>query len=232
MSQRRTPHTALLVFSLSAWREAGRKGLLGLHRQADNARLFEALIQRTQTLAQASGIDVVWLDETRQRGHGFGERLTHAFEELYAEGYNHVIAIGNDSPTLSVALIHQAVGHLQAGTKVLGPAFDGGVYLIGLHRDDFEAAAFQALPWNTGRLYEAMRRQAARQQVAVLALRRLLDLDDRPSLGLFLTFFPDLALARLAQALLSAAFPSGNGLPVVSLAAVYRLQPPLRGPPR
>ena len=71
-----------------------------------------------------------------QRGESFGDKLFHAFEELFGEGFDSVVIIDADSPTLPRAYLTDAFDELaRPGERmVLGPAEDGGYYLIGLRR--------------------------------------------------------------------------------------------------
>ncbi|MGB9738647.1 TIGR04282 family arsenosugar biosynthesis glycosyltransferase [Chloroflexus sp.] len=70
-----------------------------------------------------------------QVGRNLGERLAAITTELLAEGTSAVVIIGSDSPSLPPTLIGQALAELERGVDlVLGPADDGGYYLVGLRR--------------------------------------------------------------------------------------------------
>ncbi len=65
-----------------------------------------------------------------QAGGNLGERMRRAFEDRFKEGYERVVIIGADSPTLPITYIEQA---LQSEKEVvIGPSTDGGYYLIGM----------------------------------------------------------------------------------------------------
>jgi len=77
---------------------------------------------------------------TPQRGNNLGERLSNAFEQLFSLGYEQVVAIGADSPTLPLVYMRRSFELLPRADLVLGPSTDGGYYLIGMkapHRDLF-----------------------------------------------------------------------------------------------
>jgi hypothetical protein len=84
-----------------------------------------------------------------QRGGGFGERLFATAEDLFACGYGSVCLIDSDSPTVPATAFEQAVAELaRPGDRVvLGPAHDGGYYLIGLKRAHPEP--FTNITWST-----------------------------------------------------------------------------------
>lgn len=69
-----------------------------------------------------------------QQGENLGERMHHAIKQTLNSGYSKVILIGSDIPDLSSAIIQQAFDELENKTCVLGPALDGGYYLIGLKK--------------------------------------------------------------------------------------------------
>lgn len=81
-----------------------------------------------------------------QAGDDLGQRMSAAFEELFAAGYLRVILIGSDLPTLPSDRLREAEHALcQGADVVLGPADDGGYYLIGLTRHS--DAIFSSIPW-------------------------------------------------------------------------------------
>ena len=80
-----------------------------------------------------------------QEGDNLGERMRRAFEERFKEGYERVVIIGADSPTLPTAYIEQA---LQSKKEVvIGPSTDGGYYLIGMQGKVTDV--FEGVSWGT-----------------------------------------------------------------------------------
>jgi rSAM/selenodomain-associated transferase 1 len=92
----------------------------------------------------------------RQVGETLGERLYRALAAAAGEpGVTAVAALGSDHPTLPLALVHRAFECVEAGADVvLGPAEDGGYYLIALSTDAAAGAAaprlFADIAWSTG----------------------------------------------------------------------------------
>lgn len=83
-----------------------------------------------------------------QEGGNLGERMRRAFEDRFKEGYERVVIIGSDSPTLPAAYITQA---LQSEKDVvIGPSTDGGYYLIGMYGKMTDI--FESVPWGTDRV--------------------------------------------------------------------------------
>ena len=134
-------HTAVLIFANSATQELEQKTFV------KKPELFEALTQETLLKVKKTGLPYFHFSEKEQSGNSFGERFVNAIKEVYEKGYDNIIAIGNDSPQLKTAHIYKAYRQLQLGKTVLGPSFDGGFYLLGLHRSNFNAPLFERLPW-------------------------------------------------------------------------------------
>lgn len=112
-----------------------------------------------------------------------GRSLVHAAQDLFAAGYGSVCLVNADSPTLPTELLVEAVRHLQApGDRVvLGPAADGGYYLIGLKR--FHLRLFQDIDWSTERVYRQTIARAGEIGLAVATLPQWYDVDDVESLA-------------------------------------------------
>lgn len=85
-----------------------------------------------------------------QDGNDLGARMSHALKAALAQGYRHVIMAGTDLPTLPPARYSEALDLLAHHDVVLGPALDGGYYLVGLSRDLSEL--FAEIPWSTRRV--------------------------------------------------------------------------------
>src|SRR4029450_7085243 len=89
-----------------------------------------------------------------QRGGSFGERLWFAVEDLFKCGFDSVCLIDSDSPTVPASSFGQAMDllSLPGGRVVLGPAADGGYYLIVLKEPRHEL--FERIDWSTERVFE------------------------------------------------------------------------------
>lgn len=83
-----------------------------------------------------------------QEGDDLGARMQNAFRRRFEEGYEKVVILGADSPTLPSAFIEQAL-HSDRGI-VLGPSTDGGYYLIGMTGQ--VAPVFSQVDWGTDRV--------------------------------------------------------------------------------
>lgn len=85
---------------------------------------------------------------TPQQGEELGERMENAFRCCFAKGFAATLLIGSDSPDLTAEVIELAFHALEDGQDaVVGPAFDGGYYLIGFRSAAFHPIVFQEMPW-------------------------------------------------------------------------------------
>ena len=98
-----------------------------------------------------------WLGKSHsympQDGKDLGERMKNAFIEAFSEGFSEVLLIGSDIPDLPNAVIEEAFG-LDKKDAVIGPAFDGGYYLIGFKRNTFLTEVFEGVQWGSETVFE------------------------------------------------------------------------------
>lgn len=87
-----------------------------------------------------------------QRGHDPGERLYHAFTDVFSRGFTRAVLIGPNCPGLSAVNIRQAFSELGNHEAVLGPSSDGGYYLIGFHERSARLDFFSDISWGTARV--------------------------------------------------------------------------------
>jgi rSAM/selenodomain-associated transferase 2/rSAM/selenodomain-associated transferase 1 len=89
----------------------------------------------------------------RHQGRGdVGRRMQRALADGFQKGDTSIVIIGSDVPDISSAIIHQAFEELQKNSLVLGPAADGGYYLIGMQKANEDQAypeLFEAINWGT-----------------------------------------------------------------------------------
>ena len=87
-----------------------------------------------------------------QTGDDLGARMEGAFRQAYEDGRERVVIVGSDSPTLPLDYLDQAYQALAAHDVVLGPAEDGGYYLVGSSR--FVPELLRGITWGSSRVLE------------------------------------------------------------------------------
>lgn len=110
-----------------------------------------------------------------QGAGGLGQRLERAFREAFDRGAGRVAVIGSDCPAVTQADVASARSALTAHDVVLGPANDGGYWLIGLRKPHPEL--FRGIAWSTNRVLAETLDCCAAAGLQVELLRSLADVD-------------------------------------------------------
>ena len=114
--------------------------------------------------------------EARPQGTGdLGQRLVSAFAEAFSAGVKRVVIIGSDCPAVAVADIECAWSALLSHDVALGPARDGGYWLIGLRQPQPEF--FHSIPWSTADVLRETQQRARLLKLKTYLLRELTDVD-------------------------------------------------------
>ena len=193
--------TALLVFTRTPAPGSVKTRLLSVMDAQRAAAIQVDLLQRTLETARASTADHIelWCTPTtqhpvlleledrfsltlrKQAGAGLGERMRFAMEQTLRQ-YRHVVLIGSDCIDLAAADIDLAVKQLADGYDVvLGPALDGGYYLVGLSR--YYRQLFAGIEWGTDKVLQATRERVVQLGLTLYELPERRDLDRPEDLG-------------------------------------------------
>ena len=224
--------TALLIFSRTPSSEAVAKAFDRSAGQNGNRAIAQRLIRQTLATARRSRLPVFTYYDTEQIRQTFGENLADALESVFNRGYEKVIALGNDCPDVSVPLLLEASRRLEAQQLVLGPAYDGGVYLIGIQQAAYQRRAFIDLPWETAQLQAGWEQYLATRPVEIGWLEPFSDVDQASDLQALLARLPQWSglkkhlLSILASFCLAIRWESQHFHSVANIPLT-----PLRGPP-
>jgi uncharacterized protein len=134
----------------------------------------------------AGGTDLILADGSLPMPHdvqGFGRCLLHAVQAILGAGFGAACLVNSDSPTLPTSVLVRAAHVILApGDRVvLGPAEDGGYYLLGMKR--LHAHLFADIAWSTAGVAAATRARAAAIGLEVITLPVWYDVDDADSLA-------------------------------------------------
>lgn len=88
-----------------------------------------------------------------QEGNDLGERMERAFGRAFSEGVSRAVLVGSDIPDLPTAMFTDAFRALNSHDAVIGPALDGGYYLIGFNKDTDFPGVFSGIEWSTGDVF-------------------------------------------------------------------------------
>lgn len=154
------------------------------------ATLYRRLLQHTVHIARESGLDF----EVRITGApeeafarllggelAFADQGAGSLGERLARVPAPAIVIGSDAPALTPAILQEARDSVEAGLVAIGPASDGGYYLLGLPRE--MPFLFCQMPWSTSDVLPETKRRLAEEREQVAMLPELVDIDDPADLA-------------------------------------------------
>ena len=129
-----------------------------------------------------------------QQGKSLGSKMKNAFKSSFTGGYEKIVIIGTDCFELDEKHILKAFEQLKKVDIVIGPAKDGGYYLLGMKK--LYGGIFENVDWSTDKVLKQTRGICKQLNLSVFLLRELNDIDDEEDLknqeSLFLTLNKDL----------------------------------------
>ena len=131
------------------------------------------------TPADAGPAMTAWLgndlEYRPQRGDDLGARMAHAASAELSRGASAVVLVGTDCPSLDLGVLQRAVAALDTAEVALGPATDGGYYLLALRQA--HAALFEEIPWSAADTFSCTLAAAAGAGLSVALLEERADID-------------------------------------------------------
>lgn len=132
------------------------------------------------TPADAEGAVRSWLGDgpvlLPQADGDLGERMGDAFAQAFADGHRRVVIIGSDLPEMRTDLLRRAIALLDDHHAVVGPARDGGYYLLGLTR--MVEGVFEGIAWSTPGVRAATLERLEVVGITPALLKLLTDVDE------------------------------------------------------
>ena len=110
-----------------------------------------------------------------QSGSNLGEKMKNAFTFVFSEGYNKVIIIGSDCLQLNTDIVHEAFAALDQKDTVIGPAKDGGYYLLGMKEN--HGFLFDNKTWSTESVFDESMKDMQQHHLSTGLLPLLSDVD-------------------------------------------------------
>jgi len=159
------------------------------------ARVYAVTLEHTLAVTLDSGARVVlslagppsgaWAREIdvpiELQTHGdLGDRMADAFRRRFAEGETRVMIVGSDCPWMTAEHLRSAASALEEMDVVLGPAVDGGYWLVGQRPPGVDL--FTDIPWSSHNTLDQTRRRLAEADASWIETERLRDIDTREDL--------------------------------------------------
>jgi rSAM/selenodomain-associated transferase 1 len=114
---------------------------------------------------------VKMIQETGDLGH----RMRSAFHTLFQMGYEEIVIIGSDCYELTTTIVQEAYHQLQHYDMIIGPATDGGYYLLGMKKELKEV--FSEIEWSTDKVLDQTIKLIASKRYSHTLLPQLNDVD-------------------------------------------------------
>jgi len=187
--------TAVVVFAREPLPGRVKTRLAAAIGEAAAASVYAALLERTVAVAAGTSFDLVvsyaeapsseWTaDHTQrwevQRGGDLGERMRDSFDRRFREGRDCVVVVGSDCPPLQQEHLTGAADALENVPVVIGPATDGGYWLVAQRRPGKDL--FSGIPWSNPRTMAATRERLAALAVDWVELDEICDIDTETDL--------------------------------------------------
>lgn len=115
-----------------------------------------------------------------QTGDDLGQRMMNAFKRSFQDGYHSVIIIGSDCHDLTTDILQMAFDELDRSDVVIGPARDGGYYLLGMKK--LYEALFLSKTWSSTKLMAETLETINDLNLSVALLEELNDIDTEEDL--------------------------------------------------
>jgi len=191
------PPPRIVIFA--RWPEPGRvkTRLAGTHGEQGAARIYRRLLDHTLAVARESGLPVelcVTGAPSAQFEKEFGPGLAVSEQgegdlgARMARVKPPALVIGSDLPALSPGLLREAAKALESHEAVIGPARDGGYWLIGLREP--MPWLFAGMPWSTAEVLPQTLARLAARGIAPALLAELADIDTPEDLAAWPEFLP------------------------------------------
>jgi rSAM/selenodomain-associated transferase 1 len=188
--------TALIIFQKKPELGKVKTRLAATIGQAKAMEAYQLLLQHTHeqvSLVQCDvfvyfekEIDPGFVRDRRytaalQSSGDLGHKMKTALKEVFVQGHQKAIIIGSDCPDLDHEVLEEAVDQLSANDLVIGPAKDGGYYLIGMK--ELHDTLFENMPWSTAEVSLKTFAEANRLGLKTALLPELSDVDVYEDLG-------------------------------------------------
>jgi len=119
-----------------------------------------------------------------QQGKGLGARMENAFRRIFNKGYSKAMIMGGDIQNITPEYFILTSKLLDTNDVVLGPAMDGGYYLIGFNRETFLQSVFREIKWSTQGVLEKTMDKITKYGLKAAFLPAMCDADTAEDLGM------------------------------------------------
>ncbi len=189
-------HNGLLIFVKNPVEGKVKTRLAKTIGDQNALLIYHALLNHTQTIASEISVSRYlfydekieinddWLNDlytkNQQVNGDLGKRMSAAFEHVFSKGVSKAIIIGSDCIELTTEIINKAFELLENNDVVIGPALDGGYYLLGMKT--LHNCIFENKSWSTDLLIAETLESLKKENLSVQLMSKLSDIDTETDL--------------------------------------------------
>ncbi len=182
---------ALIIFTKNPELGKAKTRLASTVGDESALRVYKALLHHTASFAKETKVDRFafysneiggdayfdsqYFNKVVQEGNDLGARMLHAFQYVFELGYEQAIIIGSDCYDLTSSKLHEAFSLLYHKDFVIGPALDGGYYLMGMRR--LLPKLFKGKVWSTETVLDEAIADIENANMSYQKLEALSDID-------------------------------------------------------
>lgn len=187
-----TSKTALIIFVRNTELGKVKTRLAATIGELNALKVYQVLLRHTCSIVKAIHCDkfvyyaesieaddqwnVADIFKMQQLGDDLGSRMKNAFEEVFGLKYNYVLIIGSDCYELSPEIVDEAIFLLSRNDVVIGPASDGGYYLLGMKKS--YQCLFDNKSWSSSTVFADTLKDIEQLGLTYAVLRVLNDVDE------------------------------------------------------
>ncbi len=196
MTKNHKHNSALVIFIKNPQKGKVKTRLAETVGQEQALQIYHKLLHQTKSVADPLSVNKqVWysrfVDENDmwskddfekhlQEGENLGERMQDAFQKTFESGHQKVVIIGSDCASLTTEIVQDAFIELDHHDVVIGPALDGGYYLLGMLA--MYADLFEDKSWSTSSVLQSTVKQIEKMNLSYHLLPTLNDIDTEADL--------------------------------------------------
>ncbi|MEO8822252.1 MAG: TIGR04282 family arsenosugar biosynthesis glycosyltransferase [Ginsengibacter sp.] len=201
---------ALLIFAKNAEYGKVKTRLAATIGNEHTLLIYRQLLAHTHSITKELEMDKIlfysgWINEKDewenqvyhkklQQGYDLGDKMKNAFKDSFTGEYKKIVIIGTDCYELDAPIISEAFIQLNNADVAIGPAADGGYYLLGMKK--FHPEIFDTIEWSTSKVLEQTNSVCERLGLSFFLLPKLSDIDYETDLKKY----PDLFLMKNKEA--------------------------------
>lgn len=156
---------AILYFAYRPEKEAIRKPLLPHASVKTNTRIYKELQNQLFKQVAVLGLPIIHHHDRQQEGNGFAERLCNAIESSFAQGFDRLIILGNDTPGLHKNIYQNTLDLIESGKSVLASTQKGGAAIIAITQAQYSREHWLSIDWQSSATFSELSKRLSQSEI-------------------------------------------------------------------